>query len=405
MYFEIIRKHEVVARSDEFMSFSANIELNGLSSFSLSIPVDFINEVRYRCEIKVYLPDGSICHGLVTAAELDVSTNVIDIDCNEILGEWELECVPTNVVKKKEMISDLMNDPDTNYQETLWDIDVYDDYEIEYEYSRETKLEALDKTIEMTPDINYRVHRVNERNLEIAKFGEKKDYIVSSLNMLNNLSIKYDASNIINVATSYSDKNDGGSTSVTLRDVSADVSLQDERFPVIITEARVNTQAPPVGYSFTEYAPNNQHEFAVLDLDGIEAEDGDIYEGSFSLNDVSAVEENGEEISNEDRIAASKVMYAVTCRKLRYSRRRIVVETSVADLPLDVNVGDRIPFVATGSSAKLTECDDLQQENVFQFNDYLYLISFSINLVEDGTLRYDLNLSDNLAEYYLTREV
>lgn len=405
MYFEIVRNDETLVRGNDCFGVAYNLDINSQSSFSVILPIYYYRYVQRRNEIKIYLDDGTLAHGVMDNKSVDKVNETIDLDYSQILGEWDRECVPINVIKKHEMISDLMVDPDTAYQEVLWDVRVIDDYDIEYEFSRETKLEALNKIINMTPDINYRVSRTEDRVLEIAKFGEQKNYMITSDNMLGGVTIEENMSDIINVAVSYGDRNDGGATSVTLRDVSADVSLQDPNFPVYITGKKINTAAPPVGYSYTEYAPNNVHEYAVVDLVGLEQEDGDIYEGTFTMNDVTPLEEDGEEISNEDRIAASKVIYERTVRKLIHSRRNPRITVSTYDLPIWVNVGDMIRFVLNNTDSRFDECVGFITEDVVQYDKWVYVLNIDITTDAGGNIMYAVTLSETLAEYFTSREV
>lgn len=405
MYFEIMRKNQTLVRGSDCFGFDYSADLNSTSSFSIMLPIRYLQYTNFRNEIKMYLDDGTLVHGVMSGRSADKVNETITVDYEQILNEWERESVPINVVKKHQMISDLMVDPDTAFQETLWNYDISDDYDIEYEYSRETKLEALNKTIELTPDINYRVSRTEERTLEIGKFGEHKPFIVSAKNIIGDLTIEDNYASVINYATSYGDKNDGGSTSVTLRDVAADVSLQDENFPIVLTSNTINTAAPPVSYSFTEYAPNTVHEYAVVDLVGLERTDGDIHQGTFTRNDISAVQESGAAISNADRVSASVTIYNSTRRKLSHSRPSRQFSTQITDLPISLNVGDKVRFVFDNTESGFGECDGIFTNDIIAVDEYLYLLSFTISSGDDGELLYDVTLAEDIQDIYTTREV
>lgn len=404
MYFEVIRNGSRVAVGDRLLNVSMVYEIDKVPSFSVQLPIDYSQHFVLRNEMKLHMPDGGFIHGLYAGKTLTKSSELVSVNYNHTLQEWEYQSIPTNVVKKKASVSSLMKDSDIKYTKNNWVISVQDDAEIEYEFSREKKLEGLDKIISLTPDLHYRILRSTDRYLEIGKFGEHKDFIVSFDNMLDDLTIEDDPSTITNYAVVLSDKNEGGGTSVTLRDVYEHPELQLKGFPVIITGNKINTQSTQTGYSFTEYAPNNMHEYAIIDEVGIEREEGDIYEGTFSMNDVEPVQEDGKTISNADRIKASQMVYQKGVRKLYRSRRNLVYTTTVPDLPLDVNVGDKVLCMFRNSTDTLVECFGLKTTTQLEVQDWFYIVRIEEQMGEDGTMLYGLTLAYDLVTYFNTRE-
>ena len=64
-----------------------------------------------------------------------------------------------------------------------WEIDMQDNSgleSIDYVYSKQNKLEALTKTMELTDDLFWRVGWWDYKKVEIGKFGEQKPYTVST---------------------------------------------------------------------------------------------------------------------------------------------------------------------------------------------------------------------------------
>ena len=77
-------------------------------------------------------------------------------------------------------LEDIYNDKNMAYPG--WELDWQDDSadrQIDYVYSRQNKLEALTKTMEITPDLFWRVGFTNEKKIEIGKFGKEMPYSIS----------------------------------------------------------------------------------------------------------------------------------------------------------------------------------------------------------------------------------
>ena len=221
-------------------------------------------------------------------------------------------------------LDDIYNDMNMAYPG--WQIDWQDDSEdrlIDYVYSRQSKLEALTKTMEITPDLYWRVGFTNEKLIEVGKFGDKKPYTISvkpsgktNRRMITEPEVTPDYENVINVATVYSDKSDGGMSSLTLREVYGDtgddaIEALKKNFPVVILRANVNNERDYTKYvtQFPKLAPNNELEYAVLDKESIALESGILIEGTFAFNDIGAFSTEGKKITDARRIKAAKTVY------------------------------------------------------------------------------------------------
>lgn len=408
MYFEIIYRGKTLITGDDLLATSFRYEINKEPSFSAKLPIKYYPYLMYKNEIKIHLDAEHLIHGLIMSKTIDKTEERIDVEYEHVLFEWTYQSVPTNVAKKGGFVSTLMKDPDIVYQakngEDPWTIKVYDDCEIEYEFSRETKREALDKIIELTPDLNWRVTRSADKTLEIGKFGEHKEVLVSYENILDNLEIEDDNSAIINYAVTLSDKNEGGATSVTLKEVFEHPELQIEGFPVIITGQTINTQSPQVGYNFTEYAPNTINEYAVIDEEGIRRENGDIYEGTYTNNDIQPIQEDGKEITNEDRIKTSQMLYQSTVRKNKMSRRNLKYTFSLGDIPADLNVGDMVRLVFKNNVDTYSGCYGLQTTPVIKSDAWLYVLTIDLQIQDNGSVVYQLTVAQDISSYNVTRE-
>ena len=269
-------------------------------------------------------------------------------------------------------LEDIYNDK--NFAYPGWQIDFRDGSEtrmIDYVYSRQNKLEALTQTMELTDDLWWRVGMWNEKRVEIGKFGDVKPYTLSTkpsgktnIHILEEPTIDYDFENVVNVATVYSDKSDGGMSSLTLREVYNDPSLQKEGFPVVILHANVNNERDYHKYitQYPKLAPNNEIEYAVLDEESIALESGTVIEGTYSFNDLSPFQiedadpDHKNTITDAKRKEAAKTVYEAVIKKLIQARRSHAVKVVTEPIPCDLEVGDKIRFIYDNKIWNLEAC-------------------------------------------------
>lgn len=303
-------------------------------------------------------------------------------------------------------LDDIYNDMNMAYPG--WQIDWQDDSEdrlIDYVYSRQSKLEALTKTMEITPDLYWRVGFTNEKLIEVGKFGDKKPYTISvkpsgktNRRMITEPEVTPDYENVINVATVYSDKSDGGMSSLTLREVYGDtgddaIEALKKNFPVVILRANVNNERDYTKYvtQFPKLAPNNELEYAVLDKESIALESGILIEGTFAFNDIGAFSTEGKKITDARRIKAAKTVYRAAVRKLRESRRNYRFTVTVEEMPPDVNVGDKIRVLYDNSIWHLEACSNYWKK-ILQMDDYFYIESMEWEIEANGKETNNLTL-------------
>lgn len=285
-----------------------------------------------------------------------------------------------------------------------WEVDIASEAEtemIDYVYSRQNKLEALTKTCELTPDLFWRVGNINQKVVQIGKFGEKKPYIVSlkpagetNIQILEEPTLDYDYENVINVATVYSQKSDSGMSSLTLREVYNDTKLQDEDFPVVILRENVNNERDYRRYitQYPELAPNNELEYAVLDVKSIALESGTLIEGTFAFNDLGSFNIESKRIKNEQRIKAGQQVYKAAIRKLKESRRTMNLSCTVSELPPDLMVGDRVRLIYSNSIWNLEACSNYYKK-ILDMDDWFYITSMEYSIEADGTETDRITLS------------
>lgn len=323
----------------------------------------------------------------------------------------EKKVTPTYDVLEDPTVADKLQDiyNDKNFAYPGWEIDFQDGSEtqmIDYVYSRQNKLEALTQTMELTDDLWWRVGFWNDKRVEIGRFGEEKPYILSTkpsgkhnIRIIQEPTIDYDFENVVNVATVYSDKSDGGMSSLTLREVYNDPSLQRDGFPVVILHANVNNERDyhmyTTQYQPTKLAPNNEVEFAVLDEESIALESGTIIEGTYAFNDLSPFQiENDDRniVTDEKRIEAAETVYHAVIKKLIQARRSYDVKVVTEPVPCDLEVGDKIRFRYDNKIWKMDACSSYWKK-VLAYDDWFYVTAISYNYDEYGNLTNELTLT------------
>lgn len=289
-------------------------------------------------------------------------------------------------------LQDIYNDMNMAYPG--WQIDWQDDSAdrtIDYVYSRQNKLEALTQTMTITPDLFWRVGFTGEKLIEVGKFGKKKPYSISvkpsgktNRRMITEPEVTPDYENVINVATVYSERSDGGMGTLTLREVYNDQELikkglikeriQKDKFPVVILRANANNERDYSRYvdQYPKLAPNNEYEYAILDTESIALESGILIEGTFAFNDLGAFNTESRKVTDAKRIQAATTVYHAGIRKLKEARRNYRFEVTVEEMPADVNVGDKIRVLYDNSIWHLEECSNYWKK-VLQLDDYFYI--------------------------------
>ena len=290
---------------------------------------------------------------------------------------------------------------DTNMAYPGWVIDFQDDSEntlIDYVYSRQGKLEALTKTMENTPNLFWRVGFTGEKVIEVGPFGHKKPYMISlkpsgrmNRKIIEEPTVTPDYENVINVATVYSEKSNGGMSSLTLREVyeeneNEEILALKKDFPVVVLHSNVNNERDYTRYitQYPELAPNNELEYAVLDTESIKLESGILIEGTYAFNDLGAIGIENRKFTNKQRIKASRTVYKAAIRKLKEARRNYRFECTVEEMPPDVNVGDKIRVLYDNRIWNLGACSNYWKK-ILSLDDWFYIEKMTWDIKSDGT--------------------
>ncbi len=330
-----------------------------------------ITSVTHNIEAKV----GSYT---VTFKTAKGTTLQIDVSVEDTASEDSQVSDPTII----DQLGDIYSDK--NFAYPGWQLDFQDGSEdrlIDYVYSRQNKLEALTKTIELTHDLFWRVGFTDEKKIEIGKFGDKKPYMISlkpsgqsNRRIITEPEITKDYENVINVATVYSDKSDGGMSSLTLREVYNRPKDQIDGFPVVILRANVNNERDYTKYitQFPKLAPNNELEYAVIDEESVALESGTIIEGTYAFNDLGSFATSSKKITDRKRIRAAFTAYKAAIRKLKQARRSYSFTVTVEQMPADVNVGDKIRVLYDNRIWEQTECSSYYKK-ILSYDDWFYI--------------------------------
>lgn len=264
-----------------------------------SIDIDGVAELlpylRGRKEIRIFT-DNAVFYSNTQSIQTDTSKGTLSISCSHVVSEWKNRQVPTNYAVKDKTIPEIYTDDEMKYSDD-WQMQ-YDEKAneelIDYVYSRQNKLDALTKTCELTPDLFWRVALSENKIIQIGKFGEEKQYTVSlrpsggrNIRIIEEPSINEDFSSVINLATVYANKSDSGMSSLSLREVYNDTSLQDPNFPVVIIRNNINNERDYDYIDYPKLAPNNQLEYAVIDTESVAMESGLFVEGTYSFDDLN----------------------------------------------------------------------------------------------------------------------
>lgn len=332
-------------------------------------------------------------------------------------AEVSVDCIVAGENNDDPTVADDLADiyADTNFAYPGWKLNFSDhakEQTIDYVYSRQDKLEALNQTMELTEDLFWRVKFYESREIDISEFGEHKPYIISmkksgpnNIRMVTDPEIEYDFENVINVATVYSEKSDTGMSSMTLREIYDDPELQEEGFPVVILRNNVNNERDYRDYidQAPKIAPNNWIEYAVVDEESVALEAGTVIEGTYAFDDLAPFTPDNEdgattEITDEDRIEAAKTAYSAAIRKLKQARRRLKINVDVEFVPVSLNVGDKVRFIYDNLLLKL-ECTPYQ-EYIMGMDDWYYITAIDYDSQNGGVDTVTLE-----KELYIDRDI
>jgi hypothetical protein len=375
-------------------------ELSQLPKINLTLPIDALEFLDKPTEIFWQDGDYKFC-GLVSDYEVDKKFETITLNADHILKEWSYQTIPVNTTVKQRTLSSIFSDPVFN--RNLWAI-TYDtaalNEVVEYTYANQTKLQGLNDTMNLTKDFFWRVDRCGCRDLEIGKFGEQKDYLLgnvepseASIKLLNELTITKDFNDVVNVAKGFSGNASNGMAQMTLRDIYNRPDLWDPMFPI-----RQVASVPNTDYTYNEpdkpqIAPNNDYEYEVVDLEGINAMAGIENKGSYQANDQYPIPQTDEAVNNDDRLWSSEQLYKRVIRWLKRKRVREYYEINTSKLPCGLNVGDQIRLAYSNSIIEQLDCSK-QVKDILKANKWINIIGI-VDGRDSSKLKLDIYLKED----------
>lgn len=402
-YFEIFQGGKLVHRFDQIHGeISITNELQYVPTVEIDVPIEYRQYLYGRPEIKIHI-GGMVFHGIVFVPQTDKNDELVTLNVQHIIAEWGNRQVSTNLAVKDQTISQMYSTLDFKYS-SAWQMVYFDgagDQIIDYVYSRQSKLDALDQTMDLTEDYYWRIDFTDSKKIEIGKFGTKKPYTISvedssdqNIRMISEPIINVASEDVVNMATVYGTKSDSGMSSMSLREVYDDPSLQNPNFPVVIIKVGINNEREYHEYiEYPKLAPNNELEYAVLDNESIALEGGVFLEDSFSFDDISPFSVDGEVIEDSDRIIASEMAYKKIIKTLTNLRRLISFDIEESEpLPLNVKVGDKIRFIYTNEMLQNMHCSNYMKR-ILAYDDWYYITSltrtFDVNGEETDSYTLD----------------
>lgn len=374
---------------------------NEIPVCSFTIPITEVDKFDGHMDIRVLICK-QMFDGIVKSIVLNKDDETATIELDHKIAEWEYRQIPNNYTVKNRTFPDVFcQSPFLHSTEWYIDADATAHKEkINYAFSRQSHLEALDKAVELTDNLWWRVGTRYDRYLEIGAFGEKKNYILSEtgqterhLKIIDQVSISREFEQVINVVTVYGEKSDSSQASLTLREAYLDQQQQGhpiiEGFPIVILNSTANKEQKNYYTNITKIASNNSLEFAVLDEFSINLEQGKLIEKTISMNDIAPFEDNGQTISDEERSKQSMIAYKAAVRQLKSARRRDVIKARIGSLPCDLNVLDRVYFDYHNCVELFDKCSRYCKK-IYEASDDFYITnietSFDNNLIETNVL-------------------
>lgn len=432
----------IVYKGDETEHSEANAETITASGFTISVATgreitnaEIISKARATAWSTVNGDKVAVTSVKIQKCETDDNDNETCTDADpETEGSYKVTfstakgtsvTVEVSVEEKYEPDYGTLPDPsvadklldiynDTNFAYPGWQIDWQDDADqryIDYVYSKQNKLDALTETVELTDDLWWRVGFWDEKRVQIGKFGELKPYVISTrpsgktnIRMIQEPTIEADLDNVANVATVYSDKSDGGMSSLTLREVYMDKELvrrgvisqeiQRAEFPVVILHSNVNNARDYTQFisQYPSLAPNNEVEYAILDTEGIALESGVLIEDSYSFNDLSPFEIDGKTINDKKRVKAAETVYNAVIKRLIQRRRSYDLKITTEHLPTDILAGDKVRLIYDNRIWEQTKCSNYWKK-ILSLDDNFFVTHIGYNIDEYGNEYNELTLT------------
>lgn len=395
-----------ILEEDFLGNFSIDFALMEVPNVNLVLPSKYAKFLTGNTIIQLRNDDW-VYEGYIEEKSISFQSHTVSLATSHILGRLAKRKVPTNVTMKGKSAKDVLEKgvgywDKPEYKEDIvnqFTLTYVDDYPsksmIEFEFSNETLLEFFTKVCEKTTSMYWRISKYDPYQIDFGIFGKQRNILINEYNYLISLDdVKENYSELINEAVVMSDKSDGGASSLTMRDIFYNKGLMIEGFPVVMTGHDVNTQRQYDYVQIPVFAPEIiGDEFAIIDEEGVALEGGEIYWGTITTNDTQSVANTNKEVTDKDRIEATKQLYYSAIRKLKNSRRRITYSMTVEPLPKKAfQVGDMVIFKLDEGITELTACSNYY-EKILRESDWFYVTKVQYDYSEGNALVQQLEIS------------
>lgn len=393
LYWKDTTNSRLLLTSDAFLGndISLNVELMSVPSISFMIPIEVLTDAPKlpdaSFEFILEFDDGRIFHGKVVHKLYDLINQTVTIEADHVAEELEHQRIPTNYAVKEKTFEEIYQTDETlqgKFNADNWNFKFVDDAKdvrFSYLFSNQDKLTALTDACKQTENVFWRISLTEERTIEIGFFGQYvNEFLVNDFNMLGeSFQVEEDFRDLCNYAIYLTDKSDSGTSALTLRDAYNQQELINPDFPIIETGQEINTERRYDYIDLIPFGANNHGDYAVLDKEGVALEAGNIYEEAFTSNDVQTIANQNEELSDEDRLVASRQLYTQTIRKLIHRRRKIAYSFQVKNFPVGINVGDKLRLQYIDKILKVTNCTKYYKK-LLKIDDYFYISSINMTV-------------------------
>lgn len=267
----------LISRGNRFLETTAiENEIDTVPTMSLTIPlVEMPTEENWNTiQIKVYFGKKYIFWGIIDSFSIDYARFSVTLDLSHIIAEHRNYPMPVNLIVKTMPLKNLYNHMDFSVDGWVYEFsDKATNTRIEYTFSSESKLAALNECLEQTEDIHWRVKMNEEKVLQISEFGTVKDVVISQARsfpdecydkedinrypvMLTEPILEMDFTNHVNRIVVLCGDIDKDVEHMTLRYIYNHPELQNPSFPVGMYANNINQQPEPE-YADEDLGNNN----------------------------------------------------------------------------------------------------------------------------------------------------
>lgn len=404
-----------IAEEDFLSSLEVTYSLMEVPSIDIVLPVRYAKYISGNSIIEIPTDD-FIYTGYVTNKVLNMSDYTVNVQTSHIVGKLDKRNLPSNVTAKGNTIKEVFDmmwsfwvKEDGVIKDELMALFTYNligpevtEQTVEYEFSHESVLEFLKKICELTDNLYWRINRFKPYQIDVGIFGDKKQVLIDKDSYFITMdNVTEDYSEVMTHAYALSDKSDGGSSTLTLRDIFWNhKDWIDPKFPIDIVqdeEVRINSQRNKDYPRLVVFAPENETEmYYITDVDGLALEGGTQYWGTITNNDVQTVAKDNKALTDADRVQATYQMYKKAIRKMINSRRHIAYNITTSPLPKrTINAGDKVMFIADVDLTELTDCSNFYTK-LLKENDWFYVTKITDQYEPGNALIQRLELSKEL---------